>query len=165
MNKAIVFIFCFYSLSLLGQGKQNTLNTILFEYTHQFPFGDLAKDYGDNSSISMGYMEKTKQNWIFEIDGSYIFGYKIKSENLFDGIATKNEEIINKDGLFANVLTYERGFSIFLNGGKAFTFYEGNETGIYLFSGIGYMQHKFVFKHKKISFLIWMMSIKKVMTD
>jgi|TARA_B100000959_G_scaffold285573_1_gene360748 hypothetical protein len=142
MKKAIVFIFCFYSLSLLGQGKQNTLNTILFEYTHQFPFGDLAKDYGDNSSISMGYMEKTKQNWIFEIDGSYIFGYKIKSENLFDGIATKNEEIINKDGLFANVLTYERGFSIFLNGGKAFTFYEGNETGIYLFSGIGYMQHK-----------------------
>ena len=50
------------------------------------------------------------------------FGYKIKDENLFDGIATENEEIINKDGLFANVLTYERGFSTFLNGGKAFTF-------------------------------------------
>ena len=142
MKKAIVFTFCFYSLSLLCQEKQNTLNTILFDYCHQFPFGDLAKDYGDNSSISIGFMHKTEQNLFIKIDGSYIFGYKIKNENLFDGIATENGEILNEDGLLANVLTYERGFSTFLNGGQAFTFYEGNETGVYLSAGIGYMQHK-----------------------
>ena len=111
MNKAIVFIFCFYSLSLLGQGKKNILNTILFEYTHQFPFGDLAKDYGDNSSISMGYMEKTKQNWIFEIEGSYIFGYKIKSEDLFDGIATLIDFLNLKSDLIVSS-TFLKYFSV-----------------------------------------------------
>ena len=142
MKKGFIFIFCFCTLQLFAQEKQNTLNAISFDYTHQFPFGNLSENYGDNSCITMHFMHKTENNWFLEIDGSYIFGYKIKDENLFDGIATENEEIINKDGLFANVLTYERGFSTFLNGGKAFTFYEGNKTGIYLSAGIGYMQHK-----------------------
>ena len=142
MNKGFIFILCFCTLQLFAQEKQNTLNAISFDYTHQFPFADLSENYGDNSCITMRFMHKTEYNWFMGIDGSYIFGYKIKDENLFDGIATEYGEIINKDGLFANVLTYERGFSTFLNGGKAFTFYEGNETGIYLSAGIGYMQHK-----------------------
>ena len=142
MKKGFVFIFCFCILHVFAQEKQNILNAILFDYTHQFPFGNLSENYGDNSCITMHFMHKTENNWFLEIDGSYIFGYKIKDKDLFDGIATENGELINKDGLFANVLTYERGFSTFLNGGKAFTFYEGNETGIYLSAGIGYMQHK-----------------------
>lgn len=135
-------LFCFSAMQVISQEQQNTLTAILFDYTHQFPYADLAIDFGDNSSIGISVIRKRADNLLFGIDGSYIFGSKIKEENLFDEIATENGEIINKDGLFANVLTFERGFSTFLLGGKAFTFSETNESGIYLMGGIGYMQHK-----------------------
>ena len=142
MRKVFLMLFCFSAMQVISQEQQNTLTAILFDYTHQFPYADLAIDFGDNSSIGISVIRKRADNLLFGIDGSYIFGSKIKEENLFDEIATENGEIINKDGLFANVLTFERGFSTFLLGGKAFTFYENNESGIYLMGGIGYMQHK-----------------------
>ena len=142
MKKVLFFLFCFSTMQILAQEKKSSLTAILFDYTHQFPMADLQENFGDNSSIGMSVIRKKADNWLFGFDGSYIFGSKIKAENLFDGVATENGEIINKDGLFANVLTFERGFSTFLLGGKAFTFAENNESGIYLLGGIGYMQHK-----------------------
>ena len=142
MKKVLFFLFCFSTMQILAQEKKSSLTAILFDYTHQFPMADLQENFGDNSSIGMSVIRKKADNWLFGFDGSYIFGSKIKAENLFDGVATENGEIINKDGLFANVLTFERGFSTFLLGGKAFTFAENNKSGIYLIGGIGYMQHK-----------------------
>ena len=142
MRKVFLMLFCFSAMQVISQEQQNTLTAILFDYTHQFPYTDLAIDFGDNSSIGISVIRKRADNFLFGIDGSYIFGSKIKEENLFDDIVTENGEIINKDGLFANVLTFERGFSTFLLGGKAFTFSENIESGIYLMGGIGYMQHK-----------------------
>lgn len=142
MRKVIFILFCFSTIQAIAQEEKSSLTAILFDYTHQFPMGDLAETFGDNSSIGISLIKKRTNNWLFGIDGSYVFGSKIKAENLFNGIATENGEIINKDGLFANVMTFERGFSTFLAGGRAFTFSENNESGIYLISGIGYMQHK-----------------------
>ena len=142
MKKVLFFLFCFSTMQILAQEKKSSLTAILFDYTHQFPMADLQENFGDNSSIGMSVIRKKADNWLFGFDGSYIFGSKIKAENLFDGVATENGEIINEDGLFANVITFERGFSTFLLGGKAFTFAENNESGIYLLGGIGYMQHK-----------------------
>ena len=142
MRKVFLMLFCFSTMQVISQEQQNKLTAILFDYTHQFPYADLAIDFGDNSSIGISVIRKRADNLLIGIDGSYIFGSKIKEESLFDEIATENGEIINKDGLFANVLTFERGFSTFLLGGKAFTFSENNESGIYLMGGIGYMQHK-----------------------
>ena len=124
MKKVLFFLFYFSTMQILAQEKKSSLTAILFDYTHQFPMADLQENFGDNSSIGMSVIRKKADNWLFGFDGSYVFGSKIKAENLFDGVATENGEIINKDGLFANVLTFERGFSTFLLG------------------GIGYMQHK-----------------------
>ena len=142
MRKVFLILFCFSAMQMIAQEQQNTLTAILFDYTHQFPIADLQENFGDNSSIGLSVIKRRADNWLFGIDGSYIFGSKIKAENLFDDIATENGEIINKDGLFANVLTFERGFSTFLLGGKAFTFTKNNESSIYFMGGIGYMQHK-----------------------
>lgn len=129
-------------MQIFAQQEKSSLTAILFDYTHQFPMADLQKNFGDNSSIGISIIRKNVDNSLFGVEGSYIFGSKIKAKNLFDGVATENGEIINEDGLFANVITSERGFSTFLLGGKAFTLAENNETGIYLMGGIGYMQHK-----------------------
>jgi len=129
-------------MQMFTQEDKNSFNAILFDYTHQFPMFDLEKEFGDNSSVGISFIRKTNTNWLFAIDGSYIFGEKVKNEDLFDIIATEDGSLINKDGLFANVITFERGFSTFLSGGKAFLFSKENGSGIYLTSGIGYMQHK-----------------------
>lgn len=142
MQKAVVFLFCILTFQLFSQEEKKALNAIIFDYTHQFPFADLKETYGDNSSIGISILKKLQNNYLVGIDGSYIFGSKIKQENLFESISTENGEIINKDGLFANVLTYQRGLSTFLTGGKAFLFAENNHSGIYFIAGLGYMQHK-----------------------
>jgi hypothetical protein len=142
MKKGVVFLFYILTFQLFAQEGRNVLTAITFDYTHQFPFADLKENYGDNSSVGIHFLKKTQNNYLFGIDGAYIFGSKIKQEHLFDDIATENGEVINKDGLFANVLTYQRGFSTFINGGKAFLFDENNHSGIYLTGGLGYMQHK-----------------------
>ena len=142
MKKGAVLLFCILSFQLFSQEEKNTLTAIMFDYTHQFPFADLKENYGDNSSVGINFLKKMENNYLLGIDGSYIFGSKIKKENLFDDITTPNGEIINKDGLFSNVLTYQRGFSTFLNVGKAFLFTQENYSGIYFIAGLGYMQHK-----------------------
>ena len=126
----------------MSQDKGNKMNAVLFDYCHQFPLADLKEDFGDNSSLSFSFIHRNKHNWFYGIDGAYIFGDNIKDENLFDNISTANGEIINKDGLFANVLTYERGFSSFLYSGKAYPFYKDNETGLYISIGVGYIEHR-----------------------
>ena len=146
MKKVLLFLFCFSTLQLAAQEEHRALTAILFDYTHQFPMADLQESFGDNSSIGISVIRKTTDNWLFGMDGSYIFGEKVKNENLFDNIATEDGSIINEDGLFANILTFERGFSAFLLGGKAFEFVgrygSGYSSGIYVVGGIGYMQHK-----------------------
>ena len=142
MKKGLIFFFFILTFQLFSQEKRTDLTAIVFDYTHQFPMADLRENYGDNSSIGLSLLKKSTNNYLFGMDAAYIFGSKIKKDNLFDGIATENGEVINKDGLFANVLTYQRGFSAFLNGGKAFLLAEDNNSGIYLIVGIGYIQHK-----------------------
>ncbi|MEE2700290.1 MAG: hypothetical protein VYD71_02885 [Bacteroidota bacterium] len=142
MKKGLVFLFCIFSFQLFSQEEKNALTAIIFDYTHQFPFADLKDNYGDNSSVGISLVKKSQNNYLFGIDASYIFGSKIKEDKLFDSISTENGEIINKDGLFSNILTYQRGFSTLINGGKAFLFAKDNHSGIYLTAGLGYMQHK-----------------------
>ena len=142
MKRVIFILSFFFSLQVFSQEKPNSWTAFLFNYTHQFPFADLKERFGDNSSIGTILIKKTNKNWIFGVDGAYLFGHKIKNNDLFDNIGTENGEIINQDGLFANILTYQRGFSTFLLSGRAFVFDENNKHSIYVTGGIGYMNHK-----------------------
>ena len=83
MKKVLLFLFCFSTLQLAAQEEHRALTAILFDYTHQFPMADLQESFGDNSSIGISVIRKTTDNWLFGMDGSYIFGEKVKNENLF----------------------------------------------------------------------------------
>ena len=74
MRKVFLMLFCFSAMQVISQEQQNTLTAILFDYTHQFPYADLAIDFGDNSSIGISVIRKRADNLLFGIDGSYIFG-------------------------------------------------------------------------------------------
>ncbi len=117
---------------------------IYFSYGYQFPGGDLAKQFGDNSSIGGGCMFKTKHNWLIGAEANYMFGQKVKnSDSLLKGISTKDGFVIDANGYMADLVFYERGFNIFAKFGKVIPLLSPNpNSGFTLVAGAGYIQDK-----------------------
>jgi hypothetical protein len=111
-------------------------------YGYQLSAGDLVKRFGNNSSVALALDFKTKKYWTFGINGSYFFGKDVK-ESLFDSIATPTGAIINRNGEFADVRLFERGFTTSLTAGRMFSFKKPNpNSGIVFSVGVGFIQHK-----------------------
>jgi hypothetical protein len=112
-------------------------------YGGELSGGDLAKRYGGNFDIGMCINFKLKNYWIIGINGSYFFGKTIK-ENIFANIASPDGSIVNRDGEFADVRLYERGFTVLATAGRMITFNKkpNPNSGLTFDIGVGFMQHK-----------------------
>lgn len=148
MKKVYFLSICilFLALNLAAQVsvKDSAIYTpyIGVSYGYQLPEGNLVKRFGNNSTIGLNLEFKTKKQWTFGINGSYIFGKDVK-ESLFDSIATPSGAIINGNGTFADVRLYERGFTTSLTAGRLFSFKKPNpNSGIMFNVGVGFIQHK-----------------------
>jgi hypothetical protein len=113
-------------------------------YSFQLPGGDLAKRFGGNSTIGGGFMIKTRSNWIFGVEGNFIFGQSIKnSDSLLLNISTKDGMIIDANGYYADIIYYERGYSFLGRFGKIIPVLSPNPNcGFMITAGGGYMQNK-----------------------
>jgi hypothetical protein len=141
----ILFIF-FCSISSIAQisVKDSTVAVPIMSasYGYLFSAGDLLKRFGNNSSLQLNIDFKTKKNWLLGINGSFLFGKNVK-ESLFDSIATSDGLIINKNGEFADVRLYERGFTVSTTIGHMFSFNKPNpNSGVVVNVGVGFIQHK-----------------------
>jgi len=145
-KKFTLFILCLYALSLNAQNV-NVKDSLLVplvstSYAFQVPGGDMAKRFGVNSVLGLTFLVKTKKNFIFGIDGNYIFGKYVKAD-IFKNISTADGHIINNAGEYANVFTYERGIASSLRIGKLFSFNKPNpNSGFVALFGAGYLQHR-----------------------
>jgi len=115
-----------------------------FAYAFQFPGGDVADRYGVNSTIGGGLFYKTKKNLLFSADFNYIFGNDIKNaDTILWMVETKNGHIIDGNGVFAQYVLYERGYSINFRIGKIFRVLNPNpNSGILVMGGLGYLLHR-----------------------
>jgi hypothetical protein len=113
-------------------------------YGYQFPGGDLAKLFGSNSSIGGGFVLKTKHNWMFALEGNFLFGQTIKnSDSLLRIISTQEGLIIDANGYYADIVYYERGYNFFFKFGKVIPLLSPNPNcGFTLLAGAGYIQDK-----------------------
>ena len=146
INLFVVFSIIIISSDLLAQVsvKDSSIATpfVGVSYGFQMPGGDLVKRFGNSSSIAGNLDFKSYKYWTFGINGSYFFGKKVK-ESLFDSIDTSTGAIINKLGEYADVRTFERGFTISGTIGRMFPFKKPNpNSGIMFNVGFGFMQHK-----------------------
>jgi hypothetical protein len=147
MNKrAKLFLFSvllFSSLKGIAQHKDTAASGFLFElsYAGQLPGGDLGKLFGFNSNMQGGVRYKTKSNWIFGGDFSYIFGNYLRNTAILDSIATTNGNVIANDGNYPGVSYFEKGFDIQLTGGKLFPVSKNLNSGILTMISIGYIQY------------------------
>lgn len=113
-------------------------------YAYQFPGGDLADRYGNNSSVGGGFKWKSKQNWLFGAEYVYLFGNNVKvTDQIMNNIKTSSGQIINSAGNFASYSIQERGYYISGRFGKLFPLLSPNpNSGFFLMGSLGYFQHK-----------------------
>jgi len=109
----------------------------------EVPGGNLAKRFGVNGNLGGSFFLKTSSNYFFTVEGSFIFGSKIKDDSLFRFIKTSGGYIIDGDGMYADIRTYERGYTIMGKAGKIFPILNDNpNSGLLVMLGGGFMQHK-----------------------
>jgi len=113
-------------------------------YSYQFPAGGLSKLFGSNSSIGGGFMYKSKSNWLIGVEGNYLFGSTVKNAStLLLHLETKDGNVIDPNGLFADVFFYERGYNFFGKFGKVIPLFGSNpNSGLMIMAGGGYMVDK-----------------------
>ncbi len=107
------------------------------------PGGDFAERFGTTSILGIEALYKNTKNWVFGFSGGALFGSDVTQENLLQGIAGDNGQIIGLDGLYAEVRVFERGYHIAATFGKIIHFKKPNpNSGIMITGGPGFLQHK-----------------------
>ncbi len=137
----------FFSVLLMGQinVKDSSIFTPLlgFSYAYQIPGFDLKKSFGPNSNLGGNFLVKTKNNWLVGVDGTFLFGSEVKDTTILDNLKNSQGWIIDQNGEEAEILLYERGYTLAARGGKLFSFNKPNpNSGIVFLSGLGFLQHK-----------------------
>lgn len=117
---------------------------VYVSYAYQIPGGDMADRFGNNSTIGPGFTYKTDKNWMFSIEGNYIFGNGTKnSDKIIADIATSDGFVISLDGTYTNIRPLEQGFTILGKVGKVIPVFDMNpNSGLVFNLGTGYIQHK-----------------------
>jgi hypothetical protein len=149
-NILLIPVFVLTMVALPGYSQVSIKDSSIFTsvfyaaYSFQFPGGDLSKRFGFNSSIGGGMMFKTKSNWLFGAEGNFLFGGVVKNaDSLLRNISTPDGFIIDANGYYADVIYYERGYSVYGKFGKLFPVFGSNpNSGLTLMAGAGYLQNK-----------------------
>ena len=151
LNMKKVYLLLFFVASMVaGFGQSSVKDSSVFStlfyatYSYQVPGGDMAKHFGNNSSIGGGILFKTRKNWLMGADGHYLFGGKVKnSGELLKNISTTDGNIIDANGMYAEVLFSERGYAMYARFGKMFPVLGPNpNSGPFILGSMGYLQHK-----------------------
>lgn len=142
----VLCFICFASLEAQVSTKDSVVAGVLIEahYGFHLPAADMAERFGVSSAVGPAVWYKTKKNWLIGIELNYEFGGNVKIEDsLFRHISTPEGFIIDGNGMYAEVFTYERGWHGYLKAGKIFPVVGPNPNcGLFFHSGIGGMVHK-----------------------
>lgn len=147
--KSLALIYlCFFNFIIFSQTELDEKKfghpILSFNYSLNQPIFNWKERYGIFNSIGgqMGY--KTKRNWLFQIEGSFIFGNKIIESNILDNLKDSYGNITDDQGNIATTPLFSRGYTSSLLIGKLFTF--GNkeiENGLLINFGLGFLSYKY----------------------
>lgn len=77
-----------------------------------FPGADLAERFGLSGLAGVGGAWKNSHNWLFRLDGQFLFGSNVKEDTILQSITTDSGFVIGLDGLLHEPIVYERGFVV-----------------------------------------------------
>ncbi|MFM7016968.1 MAG: hypothetical protein ACKOX3_11645 [Bacteroidota bacterium] len=148
----VLVFFGWTKINAQSSVKDSIIKCVLVSpnVSFQIPGGDLAKRFGNNSTVGVSVGIKTAHNWLFSLEGNFLFGSKIKETTIFSGLTVDGGYIVGSDGLYADIRVYERGYTAFGNVGKIFPYKGPNPNcGILVQAGVGFLQHKIRIEDKK----------------
>lgn len=116
---------------------------ICFNYSAQFPLGILEKRYGFSNNIGFGMGYKLPRNFSIGLEGNFLFGDKVKENNILLPIATTTGQHISSDGTLNGISLAQRGFQVRAQVGKIVPVSTKNpNSGFYFQTGLGFIQHQ-----------------------
>lgn len=114
------------------------------------PGGDMADRFGNNGSVGVGFHIKSKTNWYYGVQGSYIYGKRVTEPGLLSNLYTERGEILDDQGQIATIFIQQRGYMITADFGRLFNVLSPNpNSGILVYGGVGFMQHKIRIEHQE----------------
>lgn len=154
--KKYQLLFSFLFIVNLAVAQWQVRDSALFNphvtvgYGYSTPGGDLANRFGNNGSLEVGFHVKDKKNWYYGVQFNYLFGNKVHEPNLLSNLLTSRGEILDEQGQIATMFIQERGFNVFLQGGKLFPIIGPNvNSGLLITAGVGLIQHKIRLEHQE----------------
>ena len=106
------------------------------------PLGDMQNRFGSNMSAGMPVLFKTHKNLIIGVEGNFFFGGNVK-ENPLNYMYTTGGTITDGNGNPGRFRLNERGFTTYgLIGTVINKLGRNKNSGLLLYMGLGYMQHK-----------------------
>ena len=112
-------------------------------FAYQLPGGNMAERFGYNFNVGGSFMLKTKSNWLFGVEGQFLFGDSVKENNILDSIKSQQGFVLGTNGGYADIVLYERGFHFLIKAGKIFSILSPNaNSGLMATFGVGLLQHK-----------------------
>ncbi len=146
MRIGLLCLMCFQLLNLCAQNKAQNQGTGILLHIGlggQTPGGDLATRFGSNMNVGGGLdWLSEKSNWIFGLEGSYLFGTDVQ-ENVLENLQNQDGFIVGSSGELADIQLRERGFYVGGRIGKLFSLSAKNlRSGVRVTAGVGLLQHK-----------------------
>ena len=155
--KKLTILIAFAFLGNLAQAQiTRTIDSLMavpliqVNYAFDIPGADLAKRYGFNHELGVGFFYKSKKGWLFGVEGSFMFGDQVRGDSAaLQPLFTKSGKIIGKDSqssaYYPNYRTSMRGFKIpQFKVGKLFhkPILKGSaNSGPFIMVGAGFMQY------------------------
>lgn len=147
MKQVVLFLNLVFVPFLFSQRnvKDSIIGTpwVAVHYGANWAQNDLASRFGYLNHLGFHAGYKTNHNWVWAFDGNFIFGEKVKENQILDGLRDSYGNLTDINGDIAKVLMLARGFNLNLTFGKVLPVFKNNRnSGIYLHGGLGYLAHK-----------------------
>lgn len=138
----LVFIII---LPVLAFGQLDSARTVPLVCVHgagHLPFGDLSRRFGPDLAAGGAFLMKLKSNWVFGLEGNYLFGQNIKEDVLVQ-LKNKDGFVVDNEGYPADLRLTQRGFVTHLVIGRVLPFLSANKnSGFLIWAGAGIMEHR-----------------------
>lgn len=144
----VIFILSFFAVTAVKAQrnvKDSAIATpwVAIHYGLNTTAGDLALRYGTLNHVGSMAGYKTAKNWVFGLDGNFIFGSIVHQPNLFANLVDSYGNVTDEGGSVGLVVVSERGFNINTMVGKVIPIFSPNaNSGLYIHGGVGYIQHR-----------------------
>src|SRR5436190_332537 len=118
MRKLFILFLLFPFILHAQPIKSNIQDTIVnaklltFNFSPQFPSGDLAKRFGFSYTFGASFLFKTGKNWLFGVEGNYLFGGRVKDDSAIYALANASGNFTGDDGINGSLDLSERGYMI-----------------------------------------------------